>query len=35
MASTSNLSEALRSPQAADSASLGVWAALLRATLRF
>jgi hypothetical protein len=35
MASTSDLSEALRSPQAADSASLGVWAALLRATLRF
>ncbi len=35
MAGTSDLSEALRSPQAADSTSLGVWAALLRATLRF
>jgi hypothetical protein len=35
MASTSDLSEAQRSPQAADSTSLGVWAALLSATLRF
>jgi hypothetical protein len=35
MAGTADLSEALRSPQADDSTSLGVWAALLRATLRF
>jgi hypothetical protein len=35
MAGTADLSEALSSPQADDSTSLGVWAALLRATLRF
>jgi hypothetical protein len=35
MAATSDIREALRTPRANDSASLEVWAALLRATLRF